>query len=314
MKPGGMDIQSSISYDFNGVEVNVGAKHTFPMMATNTFLVSPGKVTMVEIRGEKRSTSTGFDNLPLDDRRCYFEYERPLQLFSNYTSDNCWIECLINRTRMENNNTCSPWNMPSPDGHRCCNPMEQREFFGTFENLDMSTVLGSALCLPDCASTVYSTKVTTAPFRKCDEANMGLSRLCTIGKQSSGGGPVPQKWAENVLGSYGDPPPSYISDTVKSAQRQRNEEDKYDAYEEDMAEVMFFFTRPVTTEYLSSPRMTAFDVLSSVGGILGLFMGFSILSGIEVIYWFTIGLAENAFKKKKRKGVQESNQADNFRK
>ena len=36
MKPGQMDVNSSISHDFKGVEVNVGAKHTFPMMATNT--------------------------------------------------------------------------------------------------------------------------------------------------------------------------------------------------------------------------------------------------------------------------------------
>ena len=111
---------------------------------------------------------------------------------------------------------------------------------------------------------------------------MGLSRLCTIGRQSSG--PIPQKWAENVLESYGESPPSYISDTVKTAQRERSDLSQYDAFEEDMAEVMFFFTRPVTTEFLSSPRMTAFGVLSSVGGILGLFMGFSILSGIEIIY------------------------------
>ena len=70
-------------------------------------------------------------------------------------------------------------------------------------------------------------------------------------------------------------------------------------------------SRPVTTEFLSSPRMTPFDVLSSVGGILGLFMGFSILSGIELIYWFTVGLAENALKKK---GVQDSGLTINLRK
>ena len=30
MKPSEMDVESSISNDFNGVEVNVGTKHTFP--------------------------------------------------------------------------------------------------------------------------------------------------------------------------------------------------------------------------------------------------------------------------------------------
>ena len=241
MKPGQMDVNSSISHDFKGVEVNVGAKHTFPMMSTNTFLVSPGKVTMVEITGERRSTSADFDGLSLADRQCYFEYERPLQLFSRYTSDNCWVECLINRTRMENGNACTPWNMPSPDGHRCCNPMEQQEFFETFGRLDMSIVMGSELCLPDCAGTLYTTRVTAAPFRECDDANMGLSRLCRI-ERGTNGGPVPQKWAESVLRDYNNSPPSYISDTVKSALRQRGD-GEYDAYQEDMAEVMFFFTR-----------------------------------------------------------------------
>ena len=30
MKPSKEDVESSVSNDFNGVEVNVGSKHTFP--------------------------------------------------------------------------------------------------------------------------------------------------------------------------------------------------------------------------------------------------------------------------------------------
>ena len=124
-----------------------------------------------------------------------------------------------------NENECLPWNMPSPDGHPCCNPIEQHDFFDTFHNLDMSkTVMpGSAqqLCFPDCASTVYSTSVTTAPFRKCDPANMGLSRLCKVSPSGSSG-LVPQKWGEAVLDSYKNSPagsvPQYISDIVQTTQ------------------------------------------------------------------------------------------------
>ena len=54
---------------------------------------------MVEIRAEKLSSSDGYRDLPVEDRGCYFEDEMPLQLFSEYTSDNCWIECLMNLTR-----------------------------------------------------------------------------------------------------------------------------------------------------------------------------------------------------------------------
>ena len=65
----------------------------------NSFLVAPGKVTMVEITAEKLSASDGYRELSVEDRGCYFEDEMRLQLFSEYTSDNCWIECLLNLTR-----------------------------------------------------------------------------------------------------------------------------------------------------------------------------------------------------------------------
>ena len=58
--------------------------------------------------------------------------------------------------------------------------------------------------------------VTTVPFRKCDAANMGLSRLC---RPSRRGGPVPQKWGEAVLESYKNSlagsVPEYVSDIVE---------------------------------------------------------------------------------------------------
>ena len=68
-------------------------------MDTGSFLVAPGKVTMVEITAEKLSTSDGYRDLSVEDRGCYFDDEMPLQLFSEYTSDNCWVECLLNLTQ-----------------------------------------------------------------------------------------------------------------------------------------------------------------------------------------------------------------------
>ena len=69
------------------------------ILDTDSFLVAPGKVTMVEITAEKLSASDGYRDLRVEDRGCYFEDEMRLQLFSEYTSDNCWIECLLNLTR-----------------------------------------------------------------------------------------------------------------------------------------------------------------------------------------------------------------------
>lgn len=53
--------------------------------------------------------------------------------------------------------------------------------------------------------------------------------------------------------------------------------------------------------------MTTIDMVSNIGGTLGLFSGFSILSGIEIIYWVWRLLAERrSSKKKANRNVQSS--------
>ena len=54
----------------------------------------------------------------------------------------------------------------------------------------------------------------------------------------------------------------------------------------------------VECSFPSSPRMTLFDFVASLGGILGLLMGVSFISVIEVAYWFSVKLAEAAFREK----------------
>ena len=52
-----------------------------------------------------------------------------------------------------------------------------------------------------------------------------------------------------------------------------------------------------------SARCQPDDFVASLGGILGLLMGVSFISVIEVAYWFTVKLAEAVFREKEaRKG------------
>ena len=43
-------------------------------------------------------------------------------------------------------------------------------------------------------------------------------------------------------------------------------------------------------EYERSQRMTIIDFISSLGGVFGLFLGFSLISFVEIIYWFCVVL------------------------
>ena len=52
-------------------------------------------------------------------------------------------------------------------------------------------------------------------------------------------------------------------------------------------------------------RLTMVEFVSNVGGLLGLFIGFSLISAVEIVYWLTIGYAENKyFSERKASGAK----------
>ena len=46
-----------------------------------------------------------------------------------------------------------------------------------------------------------------------------------------------------------------------------------------------------------SARMSFSDKISWVGGMMGLFTGFSLISGLEILYWLWFKVRKNFFKK-----------------
>ena len=47
---------------------------------------------------------------------------------------------------------------------------------------------------------------------------------------------------------------------------------------------------PTAMEYSRYPSMTVTGFLSQLGGLLGFGLGFSLLSAVEIIYWFVVVL------------------------
>ena len=44
----------------------------------------------------------------------------------------------------------------------------------------------------------------------------------------------------------------------------------------------------LVSEYETNRRMTVFDLISNIGGLLGVCAGISILSCVEIIYWMLL--------------------------
>ena len=84
---------------------------------------------------------------------------------------------------------------------------------------------------------------------------------------------------------------SVKGNVVFSASLENNS--KYDAYEKDIAMVTFFLETPTLFEYTREERMMLIQYISQIGGLLGLCLGFSFISGVEIIYWMTIRLLRN---------------------
>ncbi len=60
---------------------------------------------------------------------------------------------------------------------------------------------------------------------------------------------------------------------------------EYDAYKRDIAVVKVFFDTSTALEYTTEPSRTWYDFISAVGGNGGLFIGFSVVTVLEIV-WF----------------------------
>ena len=57
------------------------------------------------------------------------------------------------------------------------------------------------------------------------------------------------------------------------------------SYEPDLQFVRIFFDTPTYDRITKDEKVKFVDILSAVGGTMGLFTGFSIISGMEILYF-----------------------------
>ena len=81
----------------------------------------------------------------------------------------------------------------------------------------------------------------------------------------------------------------------------------YNAYERDISIVNFYFGKSTAWEFQRAQSMTIANYIAEMGGLLGLFTGFSFLSAVEIIYWLIIPLMKKmgtpVHKTRKNRGV-----------
>ena len=292
----------SISSDFLGFSAMILPSGDFPLTLLGGFEVKPGHNNLVSLSAIKLEAEEDIRDIDPKKRNCYFSDEtNTVKLHRRYSQNNCILECTLlyaqnHLQALKNFSSCTPWYFPFVDkGYRMCDPWEKVEIFEAIENeVPEDACLH---CLPDCNRVIYQQTISTQEFRGCDEKNFGMTDLCSLMSLN----PKPQIWATEVLGQLGNDIPE-LKNIVTSSQRfvkPQNSENylfdnlsrSYDAYKKDIAILNVFFSTPTALQYSTKQSKSWFDFISAVGGNGGLFIGFSIVTLLEIA-WTAIRAAQ----------------------
>ena len=63
--------------------------------------------------------------------------------------------------------------------------------------------------------------------------------------------------------------------------------------------LVLFAKKKTFLEFERSMRMGPVELVASLGGIFGLFLGFSIVSFVEILYWVVVKASRNMLRRKK---------------
>ena len=282
----------SVSDNFRGFHVVIDGKDKYPFTSKNGLLIKSGQANEVVMSATRFDSNPNIKSVEPSKRNCYFSEEHDLKLHLAYSQANCIFQCKIEYTRdqmqRQNNETserCVPWFYPVEDKYlyEICDPWQTRQFQKMMKEVSEDQCKE---CLPDCRSTKYKTSISSAPFKDCDRTNLGISSLCNLNTDSEHMMINPPIWKHAIQGEYekfnnGSLPnfiknqPGVLSnirkyvpseEDVKSLVLRAHREKKltYNALEEDITIVNFYFDESDVIQYTTFQRMTVIDFISSV--------------------------------------------------
>ena len=259
----------------------------------------PGHFNQIVLSAVEIDASEEIRDIPPSSRNCLFPDETSqLRLHKIYTQTNCVLECRITAAQkvvkesFNSTEVCTPWYLPFNEG-TFCDPWQGKLFEETMSNGPESLECLKQ-CLPDCRRTAYDPKVMTQKITRCDDSNLGLTGLCNLMNLTEL--PKPHIFGQQVLDEFQihlkkDPP--YLK-SIHSNVRTKSDfyfggtfhliNRTYDAFEKDIAIVQVYFDTPTAIKFLTEPRQSWIDYISSVGGLLGLCIGLNIVTLIEIAW------------------------------
>ncbi|XP_053977390.1 pickpocket protein 28-like [Hylaeus volcanicus] len=230
-----------------------------PKIAEFAFTVTPGEETRVIITPRISTASMSIISIPQKKRKCFFTTERKLRYYRTYTQRNCVLECEANFTQKICH--CVQYYMPKSSNTPICEKKDDACATNARRAMEMK--------LYDEDSGLTSLNVSGTPSCNCYPGCFEINYNVEISQSKL----VPNF---NIAEGY-----------VKKSK-------KY--FTENMAVVHLFFVESQFTKYVKNELFGFTEFLSSTGGLLGLFMGFSFLSLVEIVYFLTLRICCRIYK------------------
>ncbi|KAF2896997.1 hypothetical protein ILUMI_09180, partial [Ignelater luminosus] len=237
-----------------GYKIHLHNPAEMPKLSQNYLRAALNQEVLISIQPDITTTSEGLRNYNPNVRECYFAEERQLKFFQIYTQRNCEVECLVNYTLAKCG--CVSYHMPHNETTAIC---------GT----------GSTACVRQSEGIVLERET---------KANMDRFRYKDYSSNES---------RCNCLPSC-----TSIKYNTESSQSDYNWQKVFMAYKENFSEYpgvqmtrLFFFFKE--QQFFTSERHELYatvDFLDNCGGLLGIFIGFSLLSISEIFYFLTFRL------------------------
>lgn len=233
-----------------------------PRLSQQYFRSPLSQEVVVAVKPKMMTTSYGLKPYEPTRRQCYFPSERYLHYFKVYTQANCEMECLANFTYTRCG--CVHFGMPYGPNMQVCNA-------------------GSRECIKSAQMELVTIEIQSGLDSRVGNDSDSLGEALAVSSRCQCL-PACTSIEYEAETSQAD----YDWAAIFRAYKLYNisEELKDLTY----ARVMVFFKE---AQFITSRRSELYgqtDFLANCGGLLGLFMGFSILSVAEIVYFLTLRL------------------------
>ncbi|EFA08874.1 pickpocket protein 28 isoform X2 [Tribolium castaneum] len=253
------DLDYTCGTDVKGFKVQIAHPQRMPRVKQQHFIVPLERVAKAGIAPDMMTTSVEVKEYKPRKRNCHFPSERGLKYFKKYSQNNCAIECWANFTMSRCG--CVPFYVPREESVPLCGAgslhcLEEAQKYQFRGNLEKKI-------------DALSNKKTHSDIPDCRCFPICTSMYYDVENTQA-------TWDWRTTYKYNKHKRIDVNDKKKR-----------------MSMLQVFFKG---NQFIYSERNELYgstDLLANVGGLLGLFIGFSALSLVEIIYYLTLRIICN---------------------